>query len=117
MRIENNEDLSTILNSPGDASATLPKPDVQNETYDVVEEEHPDSPRSDKAIIDYKPKRRISRVSRTRVQEVENYDPLKNSLESSSMEDYAIEISSDENVNKTKTFATKSNRKGCRFLS
>ena len=104
------------MNSSGDASATLPKPDVQNETYDVVEEEHSDSPRSDKDVIVFKPKR-TSRVSRTRVQEVENYDPLKNSLESSSMEDYAIEISSDENVNTTKTFATKSNRKGCRFLS
>lgn len=111
IRIEKDEELSTILNSSGDASATLPKPGVQNETYDVVEEEHSDSPRSEKAVIVFKPKRRTSRVSRTRVQEVENYDPLKNSLESSSMEDYAIEISSDENVNTTKTFATKSNRR------
>ena len=114
MRIEKDEEVSTIMDSPGDACATLPKPGVHegNDTFNVEEEGY--SPRSDEAVVIPKPK--SNRVARARAKKVVNYDPTRDSsLESSSMEDYTeIRNSSDENQNRTKTFATKSNRKGCR---
>ena len=112
--MEKDEEVSTIIDSPGDACATLPKPGVHegNDTFNVEEEDY--SPRSDEAVIVPKPK--SNRVARARAKKVVNYDPTRDSsLESSSKEDYTeIRNSSDENLNRTKTFATKSNRKGCR---
>ena len=132
---------STIMNSPGE-NESLPKPGVQgnetydvqvsseevheNKTYDIPRSEESDgdcSPRSDRAVLKaeivLQPRsKRLPRAKKTE-SKAQAYNPLRDSsVDSSKLDYFSDPVSSDEDLNRSKThkkFTNKSNRKGCQI--
>ncbi|CAG5111489.1 Oidioi.mRNA.OKI2018_I69.chr2.g5793.t1.cds [Oikopleura dioica] len=105
---EDEDDVSSIMNSSGD-DETLPKPGVaNNETFDVPREEENSDARSDKAVIIKKPRNRTVRAKRS----VPVYDVMRDSSADSIHDYYQHSDSSQENLIKSKArkFHEKSNR-------
>ena len=105
---EDEDDVSSIMNSSGE-DETLPKPGVaNNETFDVPREEENSDARSDKAVIIKKPRNRTVRAKRS----VPVYNVMRDSSADSIHDYYQHSDSSQENLIKSKArkFHEKSNR-------